>query len=70
MLRLWVRLNCRATPPGLDDVRREVQAYAAARVPQPEPAMALVGSGGPPDDSSGPEAPHSKVGWGGIIEID
>jgi hypothetical protein len=70
VLGLWVRLHCRPAPPSLDEVRREVQRYAAARAPQPEPAMALVGSGGPPDDSSGPDSGRGKVGWGGIIEID
>ncbi len=70
MLRLWVRLHCRPSPPTLDEVRRDVQSYAAARVPQPEPAMALVGSGGSSGDGPEAEAGRPKIGWGGIIEID
>ena len=27
MLRLWVRLHCRAVPPSDDDIAREVHAY-------------------------------------------
>jgi hypothetical protein len=70
LLRLWVRLHCRPTPPTLEEVRREAQAYAAARLPQPSPAMALVGSGGPSGDPASSDASRQKVGWGGIIEID
>ena len=62
LLRLWVRLNCRPTPPTEEDVVREVQQYALARVPQPEPAPALA--------YAGVEAtPEERKGWG-IIEID
>jgi hypothetical protein len=51
MLRLWVRLHCRPSPPSDDDVAREVHHYALTRLPQgrtsepplPEPAMALAG---------------------------
>ena len=63
LLRLWVRLHCRPTPPTEDDVAREVQALRAAApaadrepppaAPQSEPAFAMAG------------APSS-----GIIEID
>ena len=42
LLRLWVRLHCRPVPPTVDEVAREVQAYALARLPQPEPALALA----------------------------
>ncbi|MEW6322021.1 MAG: winged helix-turn-helix transcriptional regulator [Acidobacteriota bacterium] len=56
--RLWVRLHCRPTPPLVDEVAREVQAYAAARLPQGEPSMALAGTG-----------PGDRKAWG-IIEID
>ena len=45
LLRLWVRLNCHPTPPTDDDVAREVQRYALARMPQPEPAPALAYAG-------------------------
>jgi hypothetical protein len=62
LLRLWVRLHCRPTPPSEDEVVREVQRYALARVPQPEPAVALA--------YAGVEAtPEERKGWG-IIEID
>ncbi|HEX2443372.1 MAG TPA: winged helix-turn-helix domain-containing protein [Vicinamibacterales bacterium] len=53
LLRLWVRLHCRPSPPNDDDVAREVHQYALTRLPQarpplppvPEPAMALAGHG-------------------------
>ena len=38
LLRLWVRLHCRPVPPSVDEVAREVQAYAAARLPEAEPS--------------------------------
>jgi hypothetical protein len=56
LLRLWVRLHCRPVPPTVDEVAREVQTYALARLPQPEPSLALAGAG-------------ERNGWG-IIEID
>jgi hypothetical protein len=58
MLRLWVRLHCRPVPPSVDEVAREVQAYALHRLPQAEPTMAMAGAG------AGERKP-----WG-IIEID
>ena len=62
LLRLWVRLHCRPMPPAEEEVVREVQRYALARVPQPEPAAALA--------YAGVEAtPEERKGWG-IIEID
>src|SRR5688572_6105706 len=64
LLRLWVRLHCRATQPTEEDVAHEVQRYAAARVPQREPAPALAYAG------AGIEAtPEERKSWG-IIEID
>ena len=59
LLRLWVRLHCRPVPPTDDDVAREVQRYALARLPQPEPTMAMAGAsaGGYRKDA-------------GLIEID
>jgi hypothetical protein len=62
LLRLWVRLNCHPTPPGDEDVAREVQRYALARMPQPEPAPALAYAG---IDAT----PEERKSWG-IIEID
>jgi len=58
LLRLWVRLHCRPEPPSVDEVAREVQAYAMARLPQAEPSMAMAAAGG-----------DRGKGWG-IIEID
>ena len=42
LLRLWVRLHCRPVPPGVDEVAREVQNYALARLPQ---ARTVAGHG-------------------------
>jgi hypothetical protein len=58
LLRLWVRLHCRPVPPNVDEVAREVQAYALARLPQAEPTMAMAGAAG-----------GERKPWG-IIEID
>ncbi|MGE3179296.1 MAG: winged helix-turn-helix transcriptional regulator [Vicinamibacterales bacterium] len=60
LLRVWVRLHCRATIPTDDDVAREVHHFALPRVPQGEPALAMVSAGAPDED---------KKAWG-IIEID
>ena len=62
LMRVWVRLHCRATSPSEDDLSREVHRYGLPRLPphtetpkppQAEPAFAMAG--GPPS---------------GIIEID
>jgi hypothetical protein len=60
LLRMWVRLHCRASQPTEDDLAREVHRYALPRLPHPappppapEPAFAMVSAGG-----------------SGIIEID
>ena len=61
LLRLWVRLHCHPTPPTQEDVAREVQRYALARVPQQEPAaLAYAGVDATPEE---------RKSWG-IIEID
>ena len=39
LLRLWVRLHCCPEPPGENDLSREVQEYAVARLPHMEPAV-------------------------------
>ena len=62
LLRLWVRLHCRPVPPGAEEIAREVQRYAVARLPHPEPVAALA--------YAGVEAtPDERKSWG-IIEID
>src|SRR5688500_2554049 len=60
LVRVWVRLHCRASAPTEDDLAREIHRYAIPRLPQPaetprtaEPAYAMVSAGG-----------------SGIIEID
>jgi hypothetical protein len=61
VLRLWVRLHCRAVPPGDDDVARELHAYVQSRLPHAEPALALAG---------GQAALGEREKNWGIIEID
>ena len=40
LLRVWVRLHCRASAPTEDDLAREIHRYALPRLPQPhEPAL-------------------------------
>ena len=65
VLRLWVRLNCRSTPPSDEDVAREVQHYAVARVPAREAAPALAFAGA----VAGEPTAEERKSWG-IIEID
>jgi hypothetical protein len=62
LLRVWVRLHCRASAPSEDDLGREVHRYALPRLPQQhEPALAMATAGGPSDED--------RKAWG-IIEID
>lgn len=61
LLRLWVRLHCQPLPPTDEDVAREIHAYAIARLPQREPALALAGPAG--------DLEAERKPWG-IIEID
>jgi hypothetical protein len=63
VLRLWVRLNCKSTSPSDEDVVREVQHYAVARVPAREttPVLAFAGAVEP--------TAEERKSWG-IIEID
>jgi hypothetical protein len=50
LLRVWVRLHCRVTPPSEDDLVREVHRYALPRLPQheptPAPALVMAAAGG------------------------
>jgi len=63
LLRVWVRLYCRPSGPSDEDVAREVQGYALARLPMPEPAMVVAGGG------ESELADEDRKPWG-IIEID
>jgi hypothetical protein len=63
LLRVWVRLYCRPSCPSDEEVAREVQSYALARLPQPEPAMVVAGGG------ESDLADDDRKPWG-IIEID
>ena len=67
LLRLFVRLHARPVPPTDDDVVREVQAFAQARLPGPplvreEPALVAAERHGPAADGDARSS--------GIIEID
>jgi hypothetical protein len=62
LLRVWVRLHCRAIAPTEDDLAREIHRYALPRLPQGEPALAMVTAGAGAGD-------EDKKAWG-IIEID
>ena len=42
LLRLWVRLHSRLTPPGESDLSREAQEYAVSRLPFMEPAVEVA----------------------------
>ncbi len=57
MLRLWVRLHCRPTPPTEEEIVREVHTYVLSHLPPAEPVLAVAG------------APETEKSWG-IIEID
>ena len=56
-------MYCRPLPPTDDDVAREVQRYALARVPSREAAPALAFAG------IVDATPEERKSWG-IIEID
>jgi hypothetical protein len=59
LMRVWVRLHCRASAPSEDELAREVHRYALPRLPQPEPAPAPR-----------TEPAFAMAGSSGIIEID
>ncbi len=65
LLRVWVRLHCRASAPSEDDLAREVHRYALPRLPPAnEP---------PPPEGAAPTEPAFAMAGGpssGIIEID
>ena len=66
LLRVWVRLHCHTMPPGQDDVAREVQQYAAERIPKEEPPQALAYS----DTGKENQSVLGKDKQWDIIEID
>ncbi len=55
LLRMWVRLHCRASAPTDDEVAREIHRYALPRLPVPPPSAPAYAMAGTPS---------------GIIEID
>jgi hypothetical protein len=59
MLRLWVRIHCRAIPPSDEDIARELHGYVLNRLPQAADVLAVAGGA----------APEREKSWG-IIEID
>ena len=63
LLRVWVRLYCRPSWPSEEEVAREVQSYALARLPRLEPAMVVAGGG------ESAVVDDDRKAWG-IIEID
>jgi hypothetical protein len=68
LLRLWVRLHCRPTPPTDADLSREVQEYAVSRLPYMEPAPAFDGPGEQSQEAATHDVAAEKA-WS-IIEID
>ena len=62
LLRMWVRLHCRPSPPTDDDLAREIHRYALPRLPQHEP--------GRPEAPAPAEPAFAMAGSSGIIEID
>ena len=58
LLRVWVRLHCRASAPSEDDLAREVHRYALPRLPQRrEPALVMATAGGGPSE-------EDRKAWG------
>ena len=62
LLRVWVRLHCRATAPTEDDLAREVHRYALPRLPPPQEPR--------PQPAEAAYAMVSAGSGSGIIEID
>ena len=69
LLRVWVRLHCRPTPPAPEEVAREVQQYAFARLPQNTAAGAAENLAEAPEMAYAGVEGEDRKGWG-IIEID
>ena len=63
LLRLWVRLHCRTVPPDEARLAREVEDYAASRLP---PADRIPAA---PEPAAAAPPPRSRRSWG-LIEID
>jgi hypothetical protein len=61
MLRLWVRLHARPTPPTEEEIAREVHSFVLAHLSAAEPALALAGTT--------ESVAATEKSWG-IIEID
>jgi hypothetical protein len=68
LLRVWVRLHCRATAPTEDELAREVHRYALPRLPH----ATDPGSSTPPTPAPQPEPAFAMAGptSSAIIEID
>jgi hypothetical protein len=63
LLRVWVRLHCRAVAPSDEELTREVHRFAHPRLPQrPQRELVMATTGPSPSDEERKE-------WG-IIEID
>jgi hypothetical protein len=68
LLRVWVRLHCRASAPTDEDLAREVHRYALPRLPPPtEPAEATEPKPAPDTE---PAFAMAGAPSSGIIEID
>jgi hypothetical protein len=65
LLRVWVRLHCRAAAPTEDDLAREVHRYALPRLPPQEHAPAPA-----PAAAVEPAYAMASAGTSGLIEID
>src|SRR5438045_9701102 len=61
LLRVWVRLHCRPSPPTEDDLAREIHRYALPLLPQHE---------APRPEAHPAEPAFAMAGSSGIIEID
>jgi hypothetical protein len=80
LLRLWVRLHCRPVPPSPEDVAREVQKYALARLqtvapvtPAPSPAQAEASNGNvaaPATAGAGTNEGSPELAYAGVEASD